>query len=114
MADTTYTNGVTLTDADWFNDVNRLHYTILGDPANAEAVRTSIAAAGTADANTFTAAQTITAASHSPLAINSTQAAVNAGVRLDTNKADSSVAWILSNSQAGVNKQASAVLRNAD
>lgn len=34
MADTAYTNGVTLTDADWFNDVNRLHYTLLADPAN--------------------------------------------------------------------------------
>lgn len=35
MADTTFVNGVTLTDADWFNDVNRLHYTIFSDPANA-------------------------------------------------------------------------------
>lgn len=36
MSDTTFTNAVTLTDADWFNDVNRLHYTIFGDPATAE------------------------------------------------------------------------------
>lgn len=35
MADTTFVNGVTLTDEDWFNDVNRLHYTIFGDPSNA-------------------------------------------------------------------------------
>lgn len=35
MADTTFVNGVTLTDEDWFNDVNRLHYTIFNDPANA-------------------------------------------------------------------------------
>ena len=42
MADTTYTNGVTLTDADWFNDVNRLHYTILGDPADAAAIVTAL------------------------------------------------------------------------
>lgn len=34
MSDTSFTNGVTLTDSDWFNDVNRLHYTIFGDPAN--------------------------------------------------------------------------------
>ena len=33
MSDTTYTNGVTLTDDDWFNDLNRLFYTIFGDPA---------------------------------------------------------------------------------
>lgn len=37
MSDTTFTNGVTLTDADWFNDVNRLHYTIFGDPATGSA-----------------------------------------------------------------------------
>lgn len=42
MADTNYTNGVTLTDADWFNDVNRLHYTILGDPADAAAIVTAL------------------------------------------------------------------------
>lgn len=34
MSDTLFVNGVTLTDADWFNDLNRLHYTILGDPAS--------------------------------------------------------------------------------
>jgi hypothetical protein len=42
MSDTSFTNGTTLTDADWFNDVNRLHYTILGDPANVAAVRTAL------------------------------------------------------------------------
>lgn len=45
MSDTTFTNGVTLTDADWFNDVNRLHYTIFGDPANDAEARTNIDAA---------------------------------------------------------------------
>lgn len=52
MADTTYTNGVTLTDADWFNDVNRLHYTILGDPADAAAALAALS--GSVDAG-FTA-----------------------------------------------------------
>lgn len=42
MANTTFINGVTLTDADWFNDVNRLHYTIFGDPADAAAARTNL------------------------------------------------------------------------
>lgn len=42
MADTTFTNNVTLTDADWFQDVNRLHYTILGDPADAADVRSAL------------------------------------------------------------------------
>lgn len=42
MASTTFVNGVTLSDADWFNDVNRLHYTIFGDPADAAAARTSL------------------------------------------------------------------------
>lgn len=30
MADTTFVNGITLTDAGWFNDVNDLFYTYLG------------------------------------------------------------------------------------
>lgn len=34
MSSTTFTNGVTLTDEDWFNDLNRLHYTIFSDPAD--------------------------------------------------------------------------------
>lgn len=33
MASTTFVNGVTLTDEDWFNDVDRVVYDILGDPA---------------------------------------------------------------------------------
>lgn len=45
MADTTFTNNVTLSDADWFNDLNRLHYTILGDPAGASDARTALGAA---------------------------------------------------------------------
>lgn len=42
MSDTTFTNAVTLTDADWFNDLNRLHYTILGDPADAAGVKSVV------------------------------------------------------------------------
>ncbi len=38
MTTTNFVNGTTLSDDDWFNDVNRLHYTILGDPADAAAV----------------------------------------------------------------------------
>jgi len=45
MADTVFTNGVTLTDSDWFNDTNRIVYTILADSANAAAARTALAAA---------------------------------------------------------------------
>lgn len=41
MADTTFVNSVTLTDADWFNDLNRLHYTIFGDPATLAALKTT-------------------------------------------------------------------------
>jgi hypothetical protein len=51
MADTTYTDGATLLTADTMNDLNRLHYTILADPADAAAVRTAIAALGTAGGN---------------------------------------------------------------
>ena len=40
MSDTTFANGTTLTDEDWFNDVNRLHYTIFNDPATQAAANT--------------------------------------------------------------------------
>lgn len=39
MADTVFVNMVTLSDADWFNDINRLHYTIFLDPPDLEAVK---------------------------------------------------------------------------
>lgn len=43
MADTTYVDNQTpAVNADWLNDVNRLHYTILSDPADAAAVRTAL------------------------------------------------------------------------
>lgn len=35
MADTTFTNSVTLTDAEWFNDLNDLFYTACGGVAGA-------------------------------------------------------------------------------
>ena len=43
MADTTFVNGTTLTDEDWFNDVNRLHYTLFGDPTTTASVASAIA-----------------------------------------------------------------------
>jgi microcystin-dependent protein len=46
MADTTFTDNVTVTAADWFNDINRLHYTIFSDPTNIAAVKESILPAG--------------------------------------------------------------------
>lgn len=42
MTTTVFVNGATLTDADWFNDLNRLHYIILNDPTDASAVRTAL------------------------------------------------------------------------
>ncbi len=42
MASTTFVNGVTVSDDDWFNDVNRLVYTILNDAADASAVRAAL------------------------------------------------------------------------
>ena len=47
MSDTVFVNGVTLSDADWFNDVDRLHYTIFGDPTDIAAVRTALLMTGT-------------------------------------------------------------------
>ena len=48
MADTAFTDTVTLTDDDWFNDLNRLHYTIFGDPATAPAAFSAIKQLATA------------------------------------------------------------------
>lgn len=42
MSSTVFVNGVTLSDEDWFNDLNRLHYTIFSDPADIAAVRTAL------------------------------------------------------------------------
>lgn len=60
MADTTFIDGSTLTTADWFNDLNRLHYTIFGDPADVAAVKDTLHSApgaigdGTPAAGSFT------------------------------------------------------------
>ena len=46
MADTTYTDSVTLITADTMNDLNRLHYTILQDPANLAAIKSLLLPSG--------------------------------------------------------------------
>lgn len=46
MADTVYTDTVTLLTADTMNDLDRLHYTILGDPATALAALANLIANG--------------------------------------------------------------------
>jgi hypothetical protein len=50
MADTTYTDNVTVITADTMNDLNRLHYTILGDPATGAAASWKLITDLTADA----------------------------------------------------------------
>ena len=50
MADTTYTDNVTVITADTMNDLNRLHYTILGDPATGAAASWKLITDMTADA----------------------------------------------------------------
>lgn len=58
--DTSFSDGITQTAADWFNDLNRLHYTIFGDPANLAAAQAALLASpiaigsGTPAAGTFT------------------------------------------------------------
>ena len=42
MSSTVFVNGVTLTDDDWFNDVNRIVYTILADAATALTAKTAL------------------------------------------------------------------------
>ena len=65
MADTVYVDGSTLLTADTMNDVNRLQYTILGDPADAAAVssplstKTTVASATTPDIFAVTVGQVV-------------------------------------------------------
>ena len=54
MADTTFQNGVTLTDEDWFNDVNRLTYTIFGDASSLGAAQSRFFSATVAAAASLT------------------------------------------------------------
>ena len=58
--DTVFVNGVTLSDEDWFNDLNRLHYTIFSDPANLAAVKATLHAAPGAIGGTTPAAGSFT------------------------------------------------------
>lgn len=61
MADTTYTDGITPITADSMNDLNRLHYTILGDPSDAAAIKGVVAPTlGTSTASTSGTAITFT------------------------------------------------------
>lgn len=55
MADTTYVDGATLLTADTMNDLNRLHYTIFGDPADDAAARTNIGLAIGTDVEAYDA-----------------------------------------------------------
>ena len=77
MADTVFSNGVTLTDSDWFNDTNRIVYTILADSANAAAARTALAAAASGANNDITSLTGLT----TPL--TAAQGGVPAGAILD-------------------------------
>ena len=70
MASTVFVNGVTLSDEDFFNDINRLHYTIFSDPADVAAVKATLHASpgaigsGTPSTGAFTtlsASSTLTA-----------------------------------------------------
>ncbi len=63
MADTVFTNGVTLSDSGWFNDTNRIVYTILANAANAAAARTALAAAASGANNDITSLAAVTSQS---------------------------------------------------
>lgn len=58
MADTTYTAGVTSITSDTMGDLNRLHYTILSDPADAAAVNTALGYASSSFTGTLTGCTT--------------------------------------------------------
>lgn len=53
MSSTNFANGVTLTDEDWFNDLNRLHYVVFGDPTNLASAHAAFYSATVGSAATF-------------------------------------------------------------
>ena len=54
MADTSYIDNTTVITADSMNDFNRLHYTILGDPADAAAVNNKLPLAQNSQSAAYT------------------------------------------------------------
>lgn len=54
MADTTFTNGVTLTDEDWFNDVNDFYYGVFRDAGTLVSAQSAFYSATVAAAAMFT------------------------------------------------------------
>ena len=80
MADTTFVNSVTITDADWFNDLNRLHYTIFADAANSAAARTALGVAIGSDVQAYDA-NTIKANATKALSAGYSATPYNAGTK---------------------------------
>jgi hypothetical protein len=56
MADTTFTDQVTVIPTDWLNDLNRLHYTLLSDPTTTQEIINALPVATTSTAGTLSSA----------------------------------------------------------
>lgn len=54
MTTTTFVNGQTKSDEDWFNDLDRLHYDILDDPADASGVNNKLPIAQNSKSTAYT------------------------------------------------------------
>ena len=54
MSDTTFQNGVTLTDDDWFNDINDFYYTTFGEAGSLASAQAAFYSATVAAAASFT------------------------------------------------------------
>ena len=73
MASTVFVNGVTLSDEDFFNDINRLHYTIFSDPADVAAVKATLhASPGAIGSGTPSTGAFTTISASSTLAVTGT------------------------------------------
>ena len=90
MASTVFTNNVTLTDADWFNDLNRLHYAILGDPADAAAVKTALGAAASGANADITSLSALTSINGGQIA-GFRNKIINGDMRIDQRNAGAAV-----------------------
>jgi hypothetical protein len=88
MSSTSFANGVTLTDEDWFNDVNRLHYEIFDDPASIGPAHTAFFSVTVGSAVTFANLQalsfSVSAGSANALAIKDASLSSVAGLAVAT------------------------------
>ncbi len=116
MTDTVFVNAVTLSDADFFNDLDRLHYTIFGDPATLTAARNTLIPSYTSAAQTITAAGSLTLAhglGATPTLIQARLKCIDAGGEANYAQNNEFVVYLGSMSDSAADSKGVAVIPDA-